>query len=79
MSKKDYGIKLAESLRQARQLGSQPAASAAPTVSAATPTPSAKPAGTQAEHRQSAPTPRTTRSTPTSPSSLLHPARVWPD
>lgn len=70
MSKKDYGTKMAESLRQAKQLGAQPA------TPAAAPTPAAKPADKQPRQPQSAPT---TRSTPASPSPQPHPARVWPD
>lgn len=45
MSKKDYGTKLAESLRQARQLGTQQPATAASanTTTPSSPTPPAKP------------------------------------
>lgn len=84
MSNKDYGTKLAESLRQIRQLDAQPAASDVPAVTAATPPPPAKPAVTPAKQPPSAPAarpkpPATTRGAAQAPSPLLHPARVWPD
>lgn len=83
MSTKDYGSKLAESLRQARQLGAQPTASPAP---ARAPTPPAPPAPAvqaiqgAAKPRASAPAAarppvRDIRQTAAS----LHPARIWPD
>lgn len=68
MSKKDYGTKLAASLRQAKQMGTQA------TPPSTTPAAPAKPAAPPAPRRQTAPA--TTRK-PASQS--LHPARVWPD
>lgn len=66
MSKQDYGSKLAESLRQARQLDTQPAAPAPATAVTVAPTATKTPA-----------TP--VRATARPASSQLHPARVWPD
>lgn len=67
MSKRDYGTKLAESLRQARQLGA-----VAPTQE----TP-ATPATTARPSKQTPAVP--VRNTVRAASSHLHPARVWPD
>ena len=68
MSNKDYGTKLAESLRQAKQLDTQTAPSVGTAVAPA------KPAAAPIQPR---PSPSTT--THKALSSSLHPARVRPD